>query len=296
MERIHRIFENGNQLFKAFLDHAQIKHEYEESIVGKTVFLLISEADPNWPQLAEYLANNSGIFHNVELHFSKKEIRDASWCQLHATSHFGYPQPEDDWQLSTYDLTSYCHRCGICPVQVCPLRFRSEPKQRHSQFLQLNWVFDEFFVRPEIRVAFEREGISGIGFRPAVHHKSGQPLETVQQLEVLTILPPALKMESVQTVTCKPNNEDGPEKSYGGVLRYPPDYPYCGRVKYARKGESFQWSRSAFAYAPDIVKSFEWIGSGGAAFREVFVSKRIVDLAQRSKWRGLGFTPVLFED
>jgi hypothetical protein len=299
MERVHRIFDNGNRQFKEFLDRAQIGHKYEESIVGKTVFLLISESDPKWPQLAEYLASDPSVHHSIELRFSKREITDAPWCELGVTSHFGYPQPEVDWHLSTYESSTYCHRCGIHPLQVNPFRFRSEPKAKRSQFLQLNWAFDEFFVRPEVRTAFEQEAVSGIQFRPAVHHKSGRSLETVQQLAVLDLLPPSLVVNTAQTVTCKPNNEEDPiDSSRVGRLRYPPDYPYCGRVKYVFKGEvpAFCYSGSGFANAPDFVKSFEWFGSGAAAFRQVFVSQRVVGLIQTKKWRGLGFRPVLFDD
>src|ERR1700722_5708817 len=73
---------------------------------------------------------------------------DMLWYRLQATGHFGYPQPEVGYESWVYDPNSYCGRCGIGGAQRNPFRFRSEPKARHSKFYQLNWVFDEFFVRP----------------------------------------------------------------------------------------------------------------------------------------------------
>jgi hypothetical protein len=43
MKRLHRISAKGNRALKEFLDAHGIDHKYEESIVGKTIFLLIPE-------------------------------------------------------------------------------------------------------------------------------------------------------------------------------------------------------------------------------------------------------------
>ena len=210
----------------------------------------------------------------------------SEWFNVGATSHFGYPQPEGSYARTTYDVAGYCDRCGIGGVQRHPFRFRSEPKASRSQFLQLNWVFDELFVRPEVQTVFEREGVSGVGFGPALHHRTGRALESIQQLIVLTILPPGLQTEGLQTVTCKPDNEEAASESFGGPKRYPPDYPFCGRVKY-HWPQTLRFARGTFAEAPDVAKSHEWFGSGGAADRAILVSQRIVDLIKAHKWRGL---------
>jgi hypothetical protein len=176
-------------------------------------------------------------------------------------------------------------------VQRIPFRFRSEPKARHSQFLQLNWVFDEFFVRPEVVAGVQQAGITGAAFRPAVYHKTGQILATVQQLMAMTALSPALDSFGLQTVTCKPNNEEGPARSDGGELRYPPDYPYCGRVKY-HWPKTLRFRREPFGAAPDFVKSSEWFGSGGSAARATLVSERFVGMIEKHHWRGVTWDPV----
>jgi hypothetical protein len=212
------------------------------------------------------------------------------WHAIGGTSHFGYPQPESGYARETYDLAGYCERCGAGGVQRHPFRFRSEPKASHSQFLQLNWVFDELFVRPEVRDVFLREGVTGVGFGPALHHRTGRALEGIQQLTILTILPPGLQTEGLQTVTCKPDNEEA-RSELAGPKRYPHDYPFCGLVKYHWR-QPLVFAPHTFAEAPDIAKSHEWFGSGGAASRAILVSRRVIDLIKARKWRGLRTDPV----
>lgn len=218
------------------------------------------------------------------------------WYELYATGHFGYPQPENGYALAIYDA-SYCDRCGIGGVQRIPFRFRSEPKSRHSQFIQLNWVFDELFVRPEVAAAVTEAGITGVTFGPVLHHKTGRALETIQQMMVSSTLPAALDFDSLQPVTCKPDNEEGPPWHGGGQPRYSPDYPQCGRVKYHRpQGHALRFRRQAFAWAPDIVKSLEWFGSGGSASQAMLASERAVGIIEEHRWRGVKWCKVEFAD
>jgi hypothetical protein len=203
------------------------------------------------------------------------------------TAHFGYPQPENGFIAASFDATDYCCRCGIGGLQNAPFRFRSEPKTRHSQFLQLNWIFDEFFVRPAVREALEGAGITGTSFGPAVHHRTGAKLGSIEQLRITTVLAPALDTTELQRVTCKRDNEEPPTpEAQQAALRYSPAYPYCGRVKY-HWPEALCFRSSAFDSAPDVVKSYEWFGSGGGAARAVLVSERFEALLREQRWRGL---------
>jgi hypothetical protein len=212
------------------------------------------------------------------------------WYVAMATGHFGYPQPEDEYQHVTYD-GSRCERCAIGGNQVEPFRFRSEPKAKHSQFLQLNWVFDELFVHPEVVEAFQAYGITGVEFGSVLHHRSGEPIASRMQLHIRTLLPPALLTAGLRTVTCRPNNEESHVHIFAGEKRYPPDYPYCDRVKYHWHAELTLRSE-ALSNMPDLVKTSEWFGSGGQAFRAILVSKRAADLINSRRWRGLRLTPV----
>jgi hypothetical protein len=216
------------------------------------------------------------------------------WYHLYATGHFGFPQPESNYAVATYD-SGYCDRCAIGGVQRIPFRFRTEPNARHSQFLQLNWVFDEFFVRPEVATGLREAGITGVKFGPALHHRSGRALETIQQLMISSVLSGALDIVGLQPVTCKPDNEEGPPWYGGGQPRYPPDYPYCGRVKYHwPQGHALRFRDHAFVSAPDIVKSLEWFGSGGSASRAILISERVVETFEKHRWRGVKWDLIEF--
>lgn len=218
------------------------------------------------------------------------------WYQIDATGHFGYPQPENTYALKTYD-DEYCDRCAIGGNQRIPFRMKSEPKARHSQFLKLNWVYDELFVRPEVREKFEELEMTGIRFEPVVHHKTDRFLETIQQLRVLCTLPAGLVIDGLQRVTCKPDNEEGPPWYGGGQPRYAPDYPYCGRVKYLLpESQPLRFNRNVFSNAHDIVKSYEWFGSGGAASRAILASERVVSTIRQNGWRGIKWSAVEFAD
>lgn len=217
------------------------------------------------------------------------------WYELFTTGHFGYPQPENTYALETYDH-SYCDRCAIGGNQVTPFRMKSEPKARHSQFLKLNWVFDEIFVRPEVRLGFESLTVEGIEFKSVLHHKTGKALETIHQLGIHCTLPAALVTDGLQTVTCKPNNEEGPPRHGGGQPRYAPDYPYCGRVKYHwPQSQPLRFYANAFSMAPDIVKSLEWFGSGGSASRAILASERVIAAIEKNGWRGAKWSEIELE-
>jgi hypothetical protein len=299
MEIFHRICADVQRKpdFKMAIDRLHLPYKYTDDIVGKNVYFEISENHPLWPQIRE-LAARYDVFCTipVRVQYSKAEIRAAAWLSIGATRHTGYPQPEDEYQYQVYDPDDYCDRCGVHPTQRAPFRFRSESKGRDS-FLQLNWVFDEFFVRPEVRELFDDAGVTGVGYGPCIHNSSGRPLKSLSQLLIRNVLIPGLVTTELNTVTCKPNNEEGTAKSYGGRLRYPPDYPYCGRVKYHRPLlRQTTYAAEVLRDAPDIVKSHEWFGSGGSASREVLISQKVCRLIIDHKLRGLSFVPVVLRE
>ena len=218
-------------------------------------------------------------------------MQDIQWYKLGASGHFGYPKPEDTYALSTYD-DSYCDRCCIGGVQIKPFRLSSEPKSKRSQFLQLNWVFDEFFVRPEVVSTLKKEEITGVSFGTVVRHSTGEELTTIQQLKIDSVLSVLSNTEDFQTVTCKPDNEEGPPWYGGGEPRYAPDYPYCGRVKYHWPGEALRLKSETLESAPGIFKSEEWIGSGGSAYQMIIASEKVVNLIKQQQWRGVDCIPL----
>jgi hypothetical protein len=249
----------------------------------------ITEDDPSWPAIAAILAAHGEVSAQYFKVFSKQEENDADWLVACAAGHHGYPQPEDDYFELTYDSTS-CPRCGIKGAQVNPFRFRAEPKAKHSHFLQLNWIFDELFVRHDAQLGIEGAGIRGIEFVPVVIDKSGEPSRAVRQMKVSYALPSSLNVARLQSFKCEPENQVDP-------LPRGQSLPYCNRVKYLlRTRAQFEFERSAFTRAPDMVKSHEWFGAGATAFRLIIVSQAFRQLMLANKWRGLHFEPIALVD
>ncbi len=272
MERLHRIFSNGNRELKTFLDAEQIEHKYEESIVGKTVFLLISESHPKWRPLAKWL-NAHDTLHTVELKFTPAEVRAAPWCTIMA-SHIGYPQPADDFGYLhvTYESPSGCLACGIGFRQVSPFRLRTAPDSHRLRLFQLNWVFDEFFVTDACRDELRASRISGIDFYPVLHHKTGSEIIGWSQMRIVETLEAPLNTAGLVTETCN--------RCSGSKFNYP-------------QGEPLALASSPPETTPDVVKSREWFGSGGEAHHLVVVSQRFASLILRSKWRGPFLAPLV---
>ena len=146
----------------------------------------IAEDDPRWrdvERLAKYIGNG-GAGHTLTTGFSRSELDAAEYLSMLPSWHHGYPQPEDDfaYREATYDLSDYCEVCGIGARQVAPFRFKKPPSWGIRSILQLNWVFDEYFVKHEVWESVFRP--YGTKCRPVVLDKTGAEIESVVQLEI----------------------------------------------------------------------------------------------------------------
>ncbi|CAN5839311.1 hypothetical protein BH10BAC2_BH10BAC2_34650 [soil metagenome] len=117
---------------------------------------------PNKFEVVEFYDNEKDFssikavfdLHNIYLDsysiYTEEEFIKSKVLGMVGDWHYGYPQPENDYEDLCYDLTDYCKECGIGAKQVKPLRITGEPKWGRRQIFQLNWIFDEYFVKPEI--------------------------------------------------------------------------------------------------------------------------------------------------
>jgi hypothetical protein len=216
-----------------------------------------------------------------------KVVPDCDWFVVYAQGHHGYPQPENEsWEALVYEAP--CLRCGVHGPQKAGFRLRRSNRAPHSHFRQINWVFDAWFVQPEVEAALRAANLSGLAFRDAIDHKSGAPLEETRQLVVSTILDGA-DTTRLQPVTCRPNNEEGPPLA--GPMRYPPNEPYCGVGKY-HPPTRLVVREASLAAAPDVFLTSAWFGSGGGAHRLTLASRRFAELLHAHRWRGLELAPV----
>jgi hypothetical protein len=313
MKNYHFVNVCNKPEFKAELDALGFTYE-RKYVVGianssrwEFVRFEISEDNPQWSaiqKLLERYAIKSIIFTK----FSKRDFQMAEWFALNAISFLGYPKPEDNWKEVTYDTSNYCLRCGIGAAQNAPFRIGLEKREaKNSSFFHLGWVNDEIFVRVGIKDIFDEIGLTDLSYLLPIKAGSKQPYDTIIQILVNTTLSTGLITDELQVVACRENNEEfinPPEPVNQTELdqkivvyrRYQPDYPYCGRVKYHYPSTVQKYRREIFDKQPDFVKSSEWFGSGGLAFKQILVSRRVAEIAWLHKWRGLKLQPILLVD
>lgn len=211
------------------------------------------------------------------------------------TSQFGYPQPEAGFGYLdfSYNRSQGCPTCGIDVFQDRPLRFRQEPKAKHSHFIGLNWIFDQIFVRPPVKEMLKTNNITGTRFSQPVIHKTNKPVQEVFQLHVDTLLPPGIISDTLGIEKCEFPQDKDTVKFLKAINSSLVKGPFCGRIKYNfPQGIQLKAKREIFAGMPDIVRVSEWFGSGGSASRPILVSKRVEALIAAQKWRGANLEPV----
>jgi hypothetical protein len=259
------------------------------TILGPGISVLqVTEDQPVWPEVERLIAKY-GLWDHAGAVYSKRDLDTAEWLTIVATNAQHYPEPGDlSYFEQTYDPSS-CGRCGIHGEQVAPFRISGEPKAKTYEFLQLHWVYDEYFVRVPAQEGLTRAGITGVDFGPLLVSAKGAVSREAAQMNVRTTLPPALDTSGLQEITCMPNNEEGFEP--GDASRR--TLPYCGQVKYHHylRGP-LRFDRGALEGTLDVVKTAEWFGSGGSAERLVVVSQRFRQVVVAAKWRGLRFKPI----
>jgi hypothetical protein len=213
-----------------------------------------------------------------KMEYTIKDLAKAPWLWMRGGGTLGYPQPESakegypDYLGMTYDnrVPGYCAHCGIGAVQQAPFRIKAEPKTRSGIF-SLEWVHDEFFVRPELfDEVFRPFGVESL---PVLHHRTGLPAETLIQLKI-------------DKVSASPRN-------LSGIVGYGVETcPICSRRKYVHQ---FPWAPPSFLTSPGpwaLFKSQEYFGSGGSAWRAIIVSNELYQAIAKYKLRSIRFEPL----
>lgn len=258
MDIIHTISLRTEPKIRKLLEELGIK------VDDGLVTFKIEESNKNWAKLETKL-KEWDVLDIVHTTFSLKELSESNWLVMVPNWHHGYPQPEDDFEYmsSAYDLSSYCSKCGIGAVQKESFRMLKEPKWGKRGILQLNWVFDEFFVLPEVwRDIFNIFGIQSL---PVIHHRTGKNLNTVLQIS---------NLEEVEFID---------------IDRYPYEIcNECGRKKYLpiTKG---RFPKTRTIPKSHIARTKEYFGSGGSAFNEVLVSQELYKRIVEYELKGVSF-------
>lgn len=228
------------------------------------VFLL-DEADDRWPAVRDWFVERGKTPGVAETIFTKTEIEAARWLELQPSWHHGYPQPEEGmaYQSTTYDGRA-CPQCGTGATQRAPFEMRDEPRWGTRGILQLNWVFGEYFTKPEI-AAWLRERF-GIHAREVLGRR-GTPLRTVAQIVIDDVVSmPAADLIVVVCTGC-------------GVPKIEP----------IRRGPMRQLSVAPVGH---IARTREWFGSGHSAFHSVVISNELRRAFEAARIRGVTYRPV----
>lgn len=230
-------------------------------------FADVDDTDPRWPAVRRWVRRHGGL-DIPRAEFSPAEVLEARWLSVGATSHSGYPQPEDTYEQVTYDAATYCPKCGRDRDQVAPFRMKCEPRWGRRGVIQLNWVYDELFVRPDVwRIVFRP---LGIGCREVLI-RGGRRLRTVVQLEI----PPRevdVDVRGFRRTRCAA----------------------CGRVKHD-SGALMGRGVPPILREPrgHIARSTQYFSGGGTStFRLLFVSQAVARALAEHGIRGLEFEPV----
>lgn len=212
-----------------------------------------------------------------------------NWYHI-TTGQFGYPQPEKDFGYieKTYDSSNACLTCNIGLRQKDEFRFRSEPKAQQSQFLGLNWVFDQVFVRQIVKDIFEQEGITGLEFSQPVINKTGLPLSGLYQLRVDCLLSNGLLTDNLKSEVCELPKDKSMLKFLQANKSKLAEGPFCGLTKFnfPQGDNCIKLKADAFDNKTDFVRLDYHFGSGGSANRPIIVSDRVKQIFDREKWRG----------
>lgn len=261
MKILHRI---------SMTEDEPVRLEFErlgfETRCGLTT-LLIDESDERWTRVKSLIDKYSPL-DIVTTTFTDSEVQIARHLKLVPDWHHGYPQPEGNFEYKsiTYDGSRMCADCGSGLVQVSPFRFKREPKWGRRSILQLNWVYDEYFVRPEVWDEVFRP--FNVDSREVLHARTEKPLETVVQLvtprETSSLDLPGHKYE--KCCTC-------------GAIRY---LPISRGYFPALIGES----------CSAIFRSREYFGSGHNAFNAIVVTQDLCTAMRERKLKGVKFKPL----
>jgi hypothetical protein len=265
----HRVSLNDEPNRREALRSLGISFKGSESPLLRMLWLDIDEAHPGWPRLQPLLREwEAGNI--VRTEFSSSERANAKYLVVYPGWHHGYPQPDNDFGFlnATYDLKGYCYECGAGKKPVAPFRMNGEPKWGKKQVLQLNWVYDEYFVLPAIWEEVFRP--LGIGRIPVVDHRTGNDLQTVVQLDIRLTADSALSV-----------NDQNP-------------YEICRSCNSKKYLPITHGSFPAFVRDPacQACRTQELFGSGNSASNAIVVGNLVYRAIQSHRVTGATFVPL----
>jgi len=277
MKVIHRFVFHMNAAHRAALQALDVRVAVGRGLAGEDQATLhssfeIAEDAPNWTPVVgllrqwdadfDYRVSESSL---VRTEYSKREMRSADWLSI-AAWHHGYPQPDGcfEFRSLSYEPTESCDQCGVGLRQVAPFRMTGEPKWGRRGIMQLHWIRDEIFVKPEVWAAVFRP--ARVLCRPVVNRR-GVDLKTVVQLvieEEASVVTNGLPTE--QCEKCGDVRPNYPNRGFFPMMRGRPSQSMARTREHFGSGAQ---SYKCLLLCHDLFRAIEDQGVRGAYYRPV---------------------------
>jgi len=218
-------------------------------------------------QLLPYLEKwKASVFYGTL--YEKEELDKADILVYKGTWANGYPQPECDFGYigSTYSKNNYCFSCGTGLWQQQPFRLIKQPKWGNKMLFDLNWIFDEIFVRKDIYKSIFKK--FNIEYRDVLLYKKDTVIDDVVQL-VIPISEAIINLQSHPFEMCIE----------------------CNTRKYSPMIKGLFPSLENIPRQVHMFKSQEFFGSGASAHQKIFFTQELRSEIKKNKIKSQ-FIPV----
>lgn len=225
----------------------------------------IQETDSRWTRI-KFLVDKYSAVDLPKTEFSGSEYQKAAYLAILPSWHFGYPMPDDDFGfLQGFDRSNFCPNCGVGLKQITAFRILGEPQWGSRSILQLNWILDEYFVKPDVwRYIFEQLGIECM---PVLRYRDNTELKSIVQLRIKELVSLQLDGFPYEVSSC------------------------CGHKKYLPVAQGFLPKPEKTDAV--LFKSEQYFGSGGSAFRLVLTNHVLFRKMTEGRVKGIKFAPCL---
>jgi len=231
----------------------------------------VGENDKRWVDISKVISCHPLDILDVqfETRFTKIEMEKAFFFAISPIWHFEYPQPTDDlaYKAITYDSTKICSKCGVEQKQIASFSIKKNPKWGKRNIVQLNWIFDEYFVSGVLKSQLENECIR-FKFRFVNKYLTNDRLDDIFQLDIDRTID--LDM-STETIFARCN--------------------VCNQIKYLPHTKGF------FPHPKDvdftIAYSKQYFGRGNNAHHAVLINKNVYVLFKKLGVNGISYIPVI---
>jgi len=217
-----------------------------------------------------------------EMFFENNELEEAEFFRMAPAGYWGYPQPEEDFDLyrkESYDVSTKCGICRNGSIQNRPLLVKGKPRFGRNDILAIHWEY-EFIITDHLKSLIEKANLTGTDFWPILDHKKRTPVQGYCQLHIANILPPMSTSTQFELVTLE---------------RLPKSPCSCGKTGRNLAIHQMVYRRKDLLDARDFNKTNEWLGGGYGTTQWKVVSAKIYQLFKKHNIRSVTFQPVVIE-